>query len=90
MLLIQISLLASGVSTLLQLYGIRRFGARLPTIFGVGFAYVPTLTAVGAQYGLEGILGAQIIGGGAMILVGSSFSASATSFPLSWPAPWSW
>ncbi|CBV44156.1 uracil-xanthine permease family protein [Halomonas elongata] len=70
MLLIQISLLASGVSTLLQLYGIRRFGARLPTIFGVGFAYVPTLTAVGAQYGLEGILGAQIIGGGAMILVG--------------------
>ncbi|ATJ81101.1 uracil-xanthine permease family protein [Halomonas beimenensis] len=68
--LIQISLLASGGSTLLQLYGIRRFGARLPSIFGVGFAYVPTLTAVGAQYGLEGILGAQVIGGVAMILVG--------------------
>ncbi|MDN3556060.1 uracil-xanthine permease family protein [Halomonas maura] len=79
--LIQISLLASGVSTLLQLYGIRRFGARLPTIFGVGFAYVPTLTAVGAQYGLEGILGAQVIGGVAMILVGMGIQHIRHFFP---------
>ncbi|MBZ9538723.1 purine/pyrimidine permease [Modicisalibacter tunisiensis] len=70
MALIQISLIFSGVSTLIQLYAIGRFGARLPAIFGVGFAYVPTLTAVGAQYGLSGILGAQIAGGVAMMVVG--------------------
>ncbi|SDL94088.1 nucleobase:cation symporter-2, NCS2 family [Modicisalibacter muralis] len=70
MLLIQIALIASGLSTLLQLYGVGKVGARLPTIFGVGFAYVPTLTAVGAQYGIGGILGAQVIGGVAMLLVG--------------------
>ncbi|MDR5866392.1 uracil-xanthine permease family protein [Halomonas koreensis] len=81
MLLIQISLLASGVSTLLQLYGIRRFGARLPAIFGVGFAYVPTLTAVGAQYGIEGILGAQVLGGLAMILVGLCIQRIRHFFP---------
>ncbi|MFG6176166.1 uracil-xanthine permease family protein [Halomonas sp. THAF12] len=81
LLLIQISLLASGLSTLLQLYGVHRFGARLPAIFGVGFAYVPTLSAVGAQYGIEGILGAQVIGGLAMILVGLGIQRIRHFFP---------
>ena len=70
LLLIQIAVLASGVCTLFHLYGVWKFGARLPAIFGVGFAYVPTLIAVGAQFGIEGILGAQLIGGIAMIVVG--------------------
>ncbi|SFI04628.1 uracil-xanthine permease family protein [Modicisalibacter xianhensis] len=70
MALIQISLIFSGISTLIQLYAIGRLGARLPAIFGVGFAYVPTLTAIGSQYGLSGILGAQVAGGVAMMLVG--------------------
>jgi xanthine permease len=69
MALIQIALIASGISTLLQLYCIGRMGSRLPAIFGVGFAYVPTLTAIGAQYGISGILGAQVAGGIAMMLV---------------------
>nr|WP_300313985.1 nucleobase:cation symporter-2 family protein [Halomonas sp.] len=81
LLLIQISLLASGVSTLIQLYGVYRFGARLPTIFGVGFAYVPTLTAVGSQFGISGILGAQLIGGLAMLLVGVGIRPLRHLFP---------
>lgn len=70
MALIQIALVASALSTLLQLYTIGKLGAKLPAIFGVGFAYVPTLTAIGAQYGLSGILGAQLIGGIVMMIVG--------------------
>lgn len=70
LLLIQIAVLASGASTLFQLYGVWKFGARLPAIFGVGFAYVPTLVAVGGQYGIAGILGAQLIGGICMMVVG--------------------
>ncbi|MGM0834417.1 purine permease [Halomonas qinghailakensis] len=70
LLLIQIAVLASGVCTVFHLYGVWKFGARLPAIFGVGFAYVPTLVAVGAQYGIEGILGAQLIGGMTMVVVG--------------------
>ncbi|MBF8224011.1 uracil-xanthine permease family protein [Halomonas sp. 328] len=70
MFLIQISLVFSGLATLLQLYTLGRLGAKLPTIFGVGFAYVPTLTAIGSQYGLEGILGAQVVGGIAMMVTG--------------------
>lgn len=70
LLLIQVAVLASGVCTLLHLYGAWKFGARLPAIFGVGFAYVPTLIAVGGQFGIEGILGAQLIGGITMMVVG--------------------
>ncbi|APX94096.1 uracil permease [Halomonas sp. 1513] len=81
MTLIQISLVASALSTLIQLYGIGKLGARLPTIFGVGFAYVPTLVAVGAQYGIGGILGAQIIGGVTMIVVGLFITRIRHLFP---------
>lgn len=81
MLLIQVSLIASALATLLQLYGVGRCGARLPTIFGVGFAYVPTLVAVGGQYGLGGILGAQVVGGLAMILVGLFITRIRHLFP---------
>ncbi|MFB9145914.1 uracil-xanthine permease family protein [Halomonas alkalicola] len=81
MLLIQVSLIASALATLVQLYGVGRFGARLPTIFGVGFAYVPTLVAVGAQYGIGGILGAQVVGGIAMILVGLFITRIRHLFP---------
>ncbi|MFG6177635.1 uracil-xanthine permease family protein [Halomonas sp. THAF12] len=70
LLLIQIAVLASGICTLFHLYGVWKFGARLPAIFGVGFAYVPTLIAVGSQFGIEGILGAQLIGGITMMVVG--------------------
>ncbi|QTP56106.1 purine permease [Billgrantia sulfidoxydans] len=70
LLLIQIAVLASGVCTLFHLYGVWKFGARLPAIFGVGFAYVPTLIAVGGQFGIGGILGAQLIGGVTMMVVG--------------------
>ena len=70
LLLIQIAVLASGICTLFHLYGVWKFGARLPAIFGVGFAYVPTLIAVGGQFGIEGILGAQLVGGITMMVVG--------------------
>ena len=50
-LLIQFALLMAGISTLIQLYPIKMFGARVPTVFSVGFTFVPTLTAIGAQYG---------------------------------------
>lgn len=53
----------------------------MPIIFGVGFAYVPTLTAIGAQYGLSGILGAQLIGGISMVIVGIFIKKIRNFFP---------
>ena len=70
-LLIQAALVIAAIATALQLFPIfGRIGAGLPIIMGVSFAYVPTLQAIGAEFGIATILGAQICGGAAAVLVG--------------------
>lgn len=61
--LIQLSLVITALASLIQLYPIKGIGSGLPAIMGVSFAYVPTLIAIGGQYGIDAIFGAQIIGG---------------------------
>ncbi len=80
-LLIQASMLAAGLSTLLQLYPVWRFGSRLPVITGVSFAFVPTLISLGALYGLPAIFGSTVIGGIAAMLVGIFITPLRKHFP---------
>ncbi len=80
-LLVQCALFIAGIATLLQLYPIGRVGSGLPIIMGVSFAYVPSLIAVGAQYGITGIFGAQLIGGIAAIVVGIFIKPIRKYFP---------
>ncbi len=69
--LIQASLLISGLATLIQLFPpFRLCGSGLPVIMGASFAHVPLLIALGAQFGMSTILGAQLAGGFVAILVG--------------------
>lgn len=70
-LLIQVSLIVTALATLLQLYTIKhRIGSGLPVVMGISFAYVPTLLAIGGQFDLPTILGAEIVGGCVAILFG--------------------
>ena len=70
-LMIQVSLVLTAVATLLQLFPIfGRIGSRLPVIMGISFAYIPTLQAIGGQFDLATILGAEIVGGCVAILFG--------------------
>lgn len=80
-LLVQCSLFIAGIATLLQLYPIWKFGSGLPIVMGVGFAYVPTLTAIGATYGIEAIFGAQLVGGIVAVLVGIFIKPLRKLFP---------
>ncbi len=68
--LIQISLIVSALSTLLQLYPIKGVGAGLPVIIGTSFAYVPTILAIAGQFDIATILGAQVAGGIAAFIFG--------------------
>ncbi len=71
MLLIQASLVTAAIATFIQLYPVAgRVGAGIPVVMGVSFAYVPVLIAIGGSMGLPAILGAQIVGGFAAIIVG--------------------
>ncbi|SMP62788.1 uracil-xanthine permease family protein [Anoxynatronum buryatiense] len=69
-LLVQCAMFIAGIATLLQLYPIGKVGSGLPVIMGVSFAYVPTIIAIGSQYGIAGIFGAQLVGGCVAVLVG--------------------
>lgn len=70
-LLIQASLIVTAIATLLQLFPIfGRIGSRLPVIMGISFAYVPTLQAIGMDFGIGAILGAELIGGLVAIVFG--------------------
>ena len=80
-LLIQVSLLVTAVATLIQLFHIGPIGSRLPVIMGISFAYVPTLQAIGQQFGLPEILGAEIIGGIVAILFGIFVKQIRVLFP---------
>lgn len=70
-LLIQVSLIVTALATLLQLYTIKHhIGSGLPVVMGISFAYVSTLLAIGGQFDLPTILGAEIVGGCVAILFG--------------------
>lgn len=71
-LLIQTSLVMSAICTILQLFPIgKRFGAGLPVILGVSFAYLPSMQAIAAGGGgIAAIAGSVLVGGGVAILVG--------------------
>lgn len=79
--LIQISLIVTALATLLQLFPIGRIGSGLPVIIGMSFAYVPTILAIGGQFGIATIFGAQIAGGIAAFLVGMFIKQLRILFP---------
>ncbi len=79
--LIQVSLVASALATLLQLFPLGRFGSGLPVIIGTSFAYIPTLTAIGNEFNIATIFGAQICGGVAAIAVGFFIKQIRPLFP---------
>ncbi|MBS4534572.1 purine permease [Clostridium sp. D2Q-14] len=86
-LLVQSAMLIAGIATLLQLYPIGgsnssfRIGAGLPIIMGVSFAYVPTVLSIAGNYGIAGVLGAQLIGGIVAIIVGIFIKPLRKFFP---------
>ena len=83
--MIQVSLVVSALSTFLQLFGIGnktfRIGARLPMIIGISFAYVPSMTAIAGTSGISAILGAQIVGGIIAVIVGLFVKSIQKFFP---------
>jgi NCS2 family nucleobase:cation symporter-2 len=64
MLMIQCCMFASGIATIIQIYPIKigniQIGARLPIVMGTSFGFMPTLTSIGQQYGINVVLGSVI------------------------------
>lgn len=71
-LLIQVSLVMSAVTTLIELFPIGgKLGSGLPIMFGISFAYLPSMQAiVGGGGDIATIAGAMVIGGIVAAVVG--------------------
>lgn len=84
--LIQSALVIAALSTLLQLFPIGKkggfmLGSGLPVIMGVSFAYVPSMQAIAADYGVAAILGAEIVGGIVAVVMGILVKQIRVFFP---------
>lgn len=60
--LISASILAAGLATMIQAYGIGRVGSRVACIMGTDFTFVSPAISVGSTLGMPGIIGATILG----------------------------
>ena len=68
--LVQASMFIAAIGTFIQTFPIFGIGAKLPVIIGVSFAYIPTILAIGVEFGPAAIFGAQIVGGITAYIVG--------------------
>lgn len=68
--MIQNALLAAGIGTFIQLYGIGPCGARMPLVMGVSIAFIALLSTITAEMGYGVAIGAVLIGGIAEALLG--------------------
>ena len=79
--LIQASLTMSAICTFFQLFPLKKgvFGAGLPMILGISFAYLPSMQAIAGEGGGVGtIVGAMMVGGIVAIIVGICFAVETT------------
>lgn len=79
--MMQASLLCAAIAILIHAFGKYGIGCNLPVIIGSGFAFIPTLTSIVKAEGMSGVLGAQLIGALAGILVGFGFKKIRFLFP---------
>ena len=70
-LLIQVSLVMSAVTTLIELFPMGgKLGSGLPVMFGISFAYLPSMQAIVGGGDIATIAGAMVIGGIVAAVVG--------------------
>lgn len=79
--LIQFCMFTAGLATLIQVVGIWKFGARLPVIMGMNFAFVPVVINIAKTYGLAASYGATLVGGLMTLILGAVCLKIRKAFP---------
>jgi len=85
MIMVQCCMFASGVTTMLQLYPIKigafQIGAGLPIVMGTAFAFVPTMRNLGAEFGINIVIGSIIVGSFVEVIMGLFIKPLKKFFP---------
>jgi NCS2 family nucleobase:cation symporter-2 len=85
MLMVQCCMFASGMTTLIQLYPLKigafQIGAGLPIVMGTAFAFVPTMRTLGAEFGINVVLGSVIAASFVELIMGFFIKPLKKFFP---------
>lgn len=79
--MVQASLFCSAIAIFIHAFSKKGIGSGLPVVIGSGFAFIPTLTSVVQHGGMSAVLGAQLVGSIAGIIVGIFFKKIRFLFP---------
>lgn len=79
--MIQASLLCASIAIFLQVLSPKIVGSSLPVMIGSGFAFMPSLISIVKEYGLAGVLGAQLCAAFVGIIIGLMFKRIRFLFP---------
>lgn len=83
--MVQCAMFVSGLATILQLYPIKigrfQIGSGLPIVMGTSFIFVPTITLIGMEYGLNAVFGATLLASIIQILFGIFLKPLKRFFP---------
>ncbi len=69
-LMVQCMILVAGIGTMLQAFGLGPIGNKLPTVLGPTFTFLAPAIAISVTYGYDVFIGASLIGGLVMAIVG--------------------
>ncbi len=61
--LLQASLFAAGIATLIQVKSIGPIGSKLPIVMGTSNAFIPTVTGIASRYGVGAVIATSFLGG---------------------------
>lgn len=79
--LISFDLFACGIATLIQVIGFKGVGIRLPAMMAVSFTVVEPIIAIGQIHSIQGVLGAVIVSGIIVAIIGQFVGKLLPYFP---------
>lgn len=79
--IVGMTLVVSGIATLVQSYPVGPVGARLPIVMGATFVFLPAMISTGNRFGLDAIFGAAIVASVVEIVIGRFYDQLQRWFP---------
>ncbi|WP_070160711.1 uracil-xanthine permease family protein [Nesterenkonia sp. PF2B19] len=80
-LLVQLAMIVSGATTLLQTLGVGPVGSRLPVMQGTSFAFLVVAIPIAEQFGIAAVFGGAFIAGLVQVVFGMSLRWLTPLFP---------
>ncbi len=79
--IVQMALFVAGIWTLIQCYGIKSVGAKLPVIMGTSATFIGPLIAIGKQFGIATVFGASLVASAVEIVLAQFIDKVRSFFP---------